>query len=52
MFITLSPCRMCAKAIVNAGIETVVYDEQYRDTSGLKILTDSGVSVVSFKNIR
>lgn len=52
MFITLSPCRMCAKAIVNAGIETVVYNDQYRDTSGLSILIDSGVSVVSFENIR
>lgn len=52
MFITLSPCRMCAKAIVNAGIETVIYDEEYRDTSGLNILMESGVSVVSFKNIR
>ena len=52
MFITLSPCRMCAKAIVNAGVETVIYEQEYRDTSGLNILIDSGVSVVSFRNIR
>jgi len=45
MYVTLSPCRMCAKAIVNAGVSEVVYSEEYRDTSGLKILLDSGVAV-------
>ena len=38
MFVTLSPCRMCAKAIVNAGIDEVIYLENYRDESGLEIL--------------
>ena len=33
LYLTLSPCRMCAKAIVNAGISEVVYSEAYRDTS-------------------
>ena len=43
MYITLSPCKMCAKAIVNAGIHEVVYSEAYRDLSGLDILTSSSV---------
>jgi len=50
MYVTLSPCRMCAKAIVNSGIDEVIYNEEYRDTSGLEILSNGGVSV--FKNIR
>ena len=41
MYITMSPCRMCAKAIVNAGINEVFYAVKYRDTSGLKILKDA-----------
>ena len=45
MYITLSPCRLCAKAIVNAGISEVVYDEEYRDTSGLDILSNAGIKV-------
>ena len=48
LYVTLSPCRMCAKAIVNAGIKKVYYDEEYRDTSSLKILRDSGVEVSRF----
>ena len=43
MYLTLSPCRMCAKAIVNAGISEVVFLNRYRDTSGLDILKKSGV---------
>ena len=48
LYVTLSPCRMCAKAIVNAGIKKVYYDEEYRDTSSLEILRGSGVEVSRF----
>ena len=45
MYLTLSPCRMCAKAIINAGIDEVVYATQYRDTTGVQLLLDQNVSV-------
>jgi|TARA_R110001583_G_scaffold178013_1_gene333658 dCMP deaminase len=45
MYLTLSPCRMCAKAIINAGVSEVIYFEEYRDTSGLDILRDKNVIV-------
>lgn len=45
MYVTLSPCRMCSKAIINAGINEVVYDREYRDTTGLDILKSVGVWV-------
>ena len=48
LYVTLSPCRACAKAIVNAGISRVVYGEMYRDTSSLDILHSSGVEVSRF----
>ena len=43
LYLTLSPCRMCAKAIVNAGISEVFYSEVYRDSSSLSILEGSGI---------
>ena len=49
LYVTLSPCRMCAKAMINAGIEYVVYDEEYRDPSGINLLCDAGVEVSRFK---
>ena len=48
VYVTLSPCRMCAKAMVNAGIDRVIYHEEYRDTSGLEILRKSGIEVSQF----
>lgn len=43
MYLTLSPCRMCAKAIVNAGISEIVFLEKYRDLSSLSILKEAGI---------
>ncbi len=43
MYVTLSPCLSCAKLIVNAGIKKVIFDEPYRDESGVDYLTDAGV---------
>ena len=43
MYVTLSPCRMCAKAIVNSGISEVFYYEKYRDDSSLEILEHSEI---------
>ncbi|MAF25170.1 hypothetical protein CL634_06300 [bacterium] len=51
MYITLSPCRMCAKAIINAGITHVVYDEEYRDKSGIDLLVSEGVNVRKFTSV-
>lgn len=48
MWLTLSPCQQCAKAIVNAGIKSVIYRDEYRDTRGLEILLKSGIKVEKF----
>ena len=48
LYVTLSPCKMCAKAMINAGIDKVVYDKEYRDLSGIKILEDAGIEVIKF----
>ena len=45
MYVTLSPCKMCAKSMINAGISCVVYKEEYRDLSGLEILKQASVKV-------
>jgi len=45
LYVTLSPCRQCAKAMVNSGIDEVIYNEEYRDTSSIEILLDAGIKV-------
>ena len=48
MYVTLSPCKMCAKAIVNAGIGEVIFAEEYRDTTGIDILKSAGIKVKKY----
>jgi dCMP deaminase len=46
MYLTHSPCIMCSKLIINAGLSRVVYDQQYRDLTGLDLLRSAGIEVM------
>ncbi len=48
MYVTLSPCKMCSKALVNANIDEIVYEEEYRDTSGLDLLVSKNKKIRQF----
>lgn len=50
LYTTTSPCALCAKMIVTAGIVRVVYKELYRDTAPLQLLKDRGIDVERFKH--
>ena len=45
MYMTLSPCDVCAKAIINAGIEEVIYLDEYPESNGINILKKADVLV-------
>lgn len=45
LYVTLSPCKECAKLIYQSGIKRVVYGEIYRDTCGIDFLSDAGITV-------
>jgi len=45
LFVTHSPCIHCAKLILQSGIGSVYYGENYRDDAGLKFLERSGITV-------
>ena len=49
MYVTLSPCPDCARAIVNSNIESVFYDDEYRNVEGLEILRSAGLNVQTVK---
>ena len=49
LYISLSPCKNCSKLIHQAKIKRVVYEEQYKDTSGLEFLQKAGVEVCQIK---
>lgn len=43
LYVTLSPCKECAKLIVQAGIKRVLYTSEYRDTTGVEFLQKTGI---------
>lgn len=43
MFVSHSPCVMCAKMIVNSNVAGVLYRNAYRDPAGLEVLRQGGV---------
>ena len=50
LYITLSPCKDCAKMILQAGIKRLVYSTAYKDTSGLDFLKKSGVECLEMND--
>ena len=52
LYCTLQPCVICSKMIINAGIVKVVYDESYPDDAGIRLLVDSGVTVIKMESKR
>lgn len=45
LFVTLAPCKACAKLLINRKIARVFYHETYRDDSGVKLLRRHGMEV-------
>ena len=46
LYCSMSPCINCAKLIINSGIKTVVYLEEYRDKAGIELLKRAGVKTI------
>lgn len=45
LFVTMSPCKECAKLIIQAGISKVLYRDEYRNNDGLAVLRRVGIIV-------
>lgn len=48
VFVTDSPCVMCAKLMINSGITHVFFRRPYRDPSGIELLQSAGVTPVHY----
>ena len=54
LYVSLFPCNECAKAIIQSGINEIVYlSNKYKDTDATKaserMLTSAGVKLTQFK---
>jgi len=51
ILLTLSPCKMCTKILVNAGFKHVYWIQDYRDMSHLKIFSECNVTHGKISNL-
>ena len=51
LYVTASPCLECAKLIIQSGIRRVVFNELYRITDGIDLLTRAGIECKHIENL-
>jgi dCMP deaminase len=51
LYLTLSPCKDCSKLILQSGIVRVVYNQLYKDSSGVDFLKGAGIETVQITEI-
>jgi dCMP deaminase len=51
LYCTNSPCIICTKMLINAGIRQVVYLDGYPDTLSLDMLGEAGIEAIDFSSL-
>lgn len=50
IYVTCQPCNMCAKMLINAGIESIIYEGDYPDQISLDLFTEAGMLLNRYVN--
>lgn len=51
LYCTNSPCIICSKMLINAGVQRIIYKEGYPDLLSMEMLAESGVEVLEFSHV-
>lgn len=51
LYLTLSPCKDCSKLILQSGIVRVIFNQLYKDSSGVDFLRGAGIETVQITDI-
>lgn len=49
LFCTNLPCSICIKMIINAGINSIFYEEGYPDSLSEKLMKEAGIALTNVK---
>jgi dCMP deaminase len=52
ILLTLSPCKMCTKILVNSGFKFVYWIEDYREQNHLHIFDESGITYGNIEKLK
>ncbi len=50
LYVTVQPCSICAKMIINVGIKKIVIEGDYPDEFALKFLKEAGIAIKVIKS--
>ena len=50
LYMTMAPCKQCAKLIIQAGISEVVYRDDYHDKDGIRFLINNYIKVRRYES--
>lgn len=51
IYTTHAPCYECAKMIIQCGISNVIYKNEYRDDTGIKMIKKAGINLKSYVHL-
>jgi dCMP deaminase len=51
LYCTNSPCVICSKMLINAGIRRIIFQEGYPDLLSMEMLEESGIEVTEFSQV-
>lgn len=49
LYVSASPCVICAKMLINAGVKRIVYEEEYPDELAFKLLKEANVDLIKIE---
>jgi dCMP deaminase len=52
IFLTLSPCKMCTKTLVNSGFKYIYWIEDYREQGHLHIFDECGIKYGNIEKLK
>lgn len=50
-YVTLAPCKSCARVLINREIKRVVYLNDYRNQDGIILLANRGIDVIKYDQL-
>ena len=48
LYVTCQPCVLCAKMIINSGIQKVIFKGDYPDDLAMELFKESGIRVIKY----
>ena len=48
LYVTCQPCVLCAKMIINSGIQMVIFKGDYPDEMAMELFKESGIRIIKY----